>query len=72
MGNNLCLELGKRIRALRKKKQWRIIDLAAHAGLHEVYISQVERGLKEICVLALGSIAVALDTTASDLLKGIG
>jgi transcriptional regulator with XRE-family HTH domain len=47
MASRIGVRLGKRIRAVRKEKGWRLIDLAQHSGIHE-YLSYVERGLREV------------------------
>lgn len=71
MASDICILLGKRIRALRKERGWRQIDLAMHSGVHEVHISYLERGTREIGFRHLHAIAKALGITLSDLLKGI-
>lgn len=62
---------GERIRKLRRAKGWRQIDLAAHSGVHEVHISDLERGTREPGLRTLLKIVDALDTTLSELLKGL-
>jgi transcriptional regulator with XRE-family HTH domain len=62
---------GERIRKLRRAKNWRQIDLAEHSGVHEVHISDLERGSREAGLRTLSKIAAALSTTLSDLLKGL-
>ena len=69
---DLCILLGRRIRALRKAKGWRQIDLAQHSGVHEVHISDLERGTREAGIRTLQRIAESLETTVSDLFKGLG
>jgi XRE family aerobic/anaerobic benzoate catabolism transcriptional regulator len=69
---DLCVLLGRRIRALRKAKGWRQIDLAQHSGVQEVHISDLERGTREAGVRTLQRIAESLETTVSDLFKGLG
>jgi transcriptional regulator with XRE-family HTH domain len=71
MVTNASIRLGQRIRKLRKEKGWRQIDLAEHAGVHEVHISDVERGTREICLNNLIALAKALNVSASDLIRGI-
>jgi len=71
MASDICVLLGERIRELRTAKGWRQIDLAQHSGVHEVHISDLERGSREIGLRTLKKIADALDTTASSLLKGL-
>jgi transcriptional regulator with XRE-family HTH domain len=63
--------LGQRIRKLRREKSWRQIDLAEHSGVHEVHISDIERGAREICLNNLVALARALGVSVSDLVSGI-
>jgi transcriptional regulator with XRE-family HTH domain len=63
--------LGEKIRKLRREKGWRQIDLAQHSGVHEVHISDIERGAREICLNNLVSLAGALGVSVSDLVNGI-
>lgn len=46
-------------------------ELAARAGIHRTYVSQIERGLKSPTLQVLIQIANALDTTASSILQDI-
>lgn len=62
-------QVGRRIRTLRRKRGWRQIDLAAHAEITSTYLSRVERGTKELCLLTLERIAVALDVSPAELLR---
>ena len=71
MASDICVKLGERIRKLRVAKNWRQIDLAEHSGVHEVHISDLERGTREIGLRTLKKIADALETTAAALLKGL-
>ena len=63
--------LGERIRKLRREKGWRQIDLAEHSGVHEVHISDIERGAREICLNNLVALARGLEISVSALVKGI-
>jgi transcriptional regulator with XRE-family HTH domain len=71
MATGIRVELGKRIRDLRRKRGWRQIDLAAHAELSKTHISDIETGKREIGLEALKRIAESLETTLSELLKNI-
>ena len=71
MAKDICAATGERIRKLRRAKSWRQIDLAEHSGVHEVHISDLERGTREPGLRTLSKIAVALGTTVSDMLKGL-
>jgi len=59
MGSEISTRLGARIRALRKAKGWRLVDLAEHSGVREVGLN------------ALVAIAQGLEVSLSELLKGI-
>jgi transcriptional regulator with XRE-family HTH domain len=69
MARDICVLLGERIRALRKQKGWRQIDLAQHSGVHEVHISDLERGAREAGLRTLFAIAEALEVKLSDLFR---
>ena len=71
MARDICAATGERIRKLRRVKGWRQIDLAEHSGVHEVHISDLERGAREPGLRTLRKIVAALDTTLSELLKGL-
>ena len=71
MARDICEATGERIRKLRRAKNWRQIDLAQHSGVHEVHISDLERGTREAGLLTLKRIAEALGTTLSDILRGL-
>ena len=71
MGTNASIRLGKKIRRLRREKGWRQIDLAEQSGVHEVHISDLERGTREPGLRTLSRIASALDITLTELLKGL-
>lgn len=72
MARDICAATGERIRKLRRVKGWRQIDLVAEqSGVHEVHISDLERGTREPGLRTLSKIARALGTTLSELLKGL-
>ena len=71
MGSELSIRLGARIRALRKARGWRIVDLAEHSGVREVHLSYLERGPREIGFNALVAISQGLGVPLAELLKDI-
>lgn len=71
MASDICVLLGRRIRELRKAKGWRQIDLATHSGVHEVHISDLERGSREAGIRTLQSLAQALDVKLADMFRDI-
>jgi transcriptional regulator with XRE-family HTH domain len=68
---DVCVKVGKRIRELRKKRGWRQIDLAEHSGVHEVHISDLERGVREVGLRHLAALAKAFELSLSEFLRGI-
>jgi XRE family aerobic/anaerobic benzoate catabolism transcriptional regulator len=71
MARDICIALGERIRRLRKERGWRQIDLAEETGIHENYVSDLEKGDKEVCLRTLQLIAKAFGLHTADLLKDI-
>lgn len=53
--------LGERIKFFRKKKGFSQEDLGFKSSLHRTYISEVERGRRNISILNIAKIAKALD-----------
>jgi transcriptional regulator with XRE-family HTH domain len=70
-GNLVCIELGKRIRSLRRHKGWTQVDMAVHLGINRGHLSDLEMGKREIGLLMLQVVARGLDTTMEKLLKGL-
>lgn len=71
-GNHaLLLQLGVRIKRLRKKKGYTQTDLAVHLDMNRGHLSDIERGKREAGIITLQVIARGLDTTMSNLLRGL-
>jgi transcriptional regulator with XRE-family HTH domain len=71
MPSDVCADLGERIRQLRKKRGWRQIDLAEQSGIHEVHISDLERGAREVGLRHLAALAAAFEMSLSEFLKDV-
>jgi transcriptional regulator with XRE-family HTH domain len=71
MPSDVCVQLGEKIRQLRKKRGWRQIDLAEQSRIHEVHISDLERGVREVGLRHLAALAEAFELSLSEFLKGI-
>jgi transcriptional regulator with XRE-family HTH domain len=69
--NLVCVELGKRVRALRRRKGWTQVEMAVHLGVNRGHLSDLEMGKREIGLLMLQVIARGFDTTMAELLKGL-
>jgi len=71
MASRISVRLGKRVRAIRKAKGWRLIDLAQHSGVKEVHLSYVERGMRDVGFNVLVAIAKGLEVKLSDLIRDV-
>lgn len=60
--------LGMSLRAFRADKGVTLRELATQARVSPGYLSELERGRKEVSSELLASVCVALDTTVSELL----
>ena len=71
-GNNLSMNIGKRLRELRKAKNLSQGDLERLAGFHRCYTSRVELGHTVPSLKTLERYAAALDVEMSQLFSGGG
>lgn len=62
-------EFGARLRSLRKHKGWSQETLAERADLHPTYVSGIERGERNVSLMNLARLAVALEVTLAELLE---
>lgn len=62
--------IGRRIREVRMQKGMSQADLAEAAGCNDSYISNIERGGKQISLTALVAVADAIEVTVDVLLSG--
>lgn len=66
---NITERFGVRFRALRAKRGWMQIEMAEKLGIDRSYISDMERGKKNVCLPTLEIIAKGFDLTISQVLK---
>ena len=69
MSSDICVRFGERLRGLRKSRGWTQVYMAEHVGLDRSYLSDLERGKKEICIRNLEVIASAFSMTPAQLLS---
>jgi transcriptional regulator with XRE-family HTH domain len=70
MAKDICVRVGRRIRALRTERGWTQAMLADHADLTREHVSELENGHKEIGIRALEKIAYALDVNLHQFFDG--
>ena len=61
--------VGQRIRSCHQKKGMTQEELAERAELHPTYIGQAERGEKNLTLVSLEKILIALDLTFSEFFE---
>ena len=59
---NILIQLGMRIRYLRKQKKMSQLDLSLESDVNRNYISDLEKGRRNPTILVLNKIAIALNT----------
>lgn len=65
------LQLGMRIKYLRKRRNLSQEDLALEAGVNKNYLSDLERGQRNPTLKILEKISNALGISISELTKGL-
>ena len=61
--------VGLNLQALRRAKGLSQEELAHRSGIHQTYLSGVERGKRNPSVMVMSRIAAALDADVEDLVK---
>jgi transcriptional regulator with XRE-family HTH domain len=69
VANDLRVDVGKRVRQLRTQRKISQEELAGRAGLHRNYVGSVERGERDIGVVATEKLAKALGISLADFFK---
>ena len=62
---------GARVRALRNAQGLSQEELAQKAELHRTYIGGIERGERNISLINIEKITLALNTTVEAIMRGI-
>lgn len=69
MASDICVRVGRKIRALRRAKGWSQQLLADHAELERAHLSRLEEGRREAGLRVLERIAIALEVELEDLVR---
>lgn len=71
MANDIKKQFGERVRRLRKKRDWKLVELSVETGLGRVFLSNLENGKHEPKLGTVKKLAKAFGMTISQLLKGL-
>jgi transcriptional regulator with XRE-family HTH domain len=71
MANDIKMQFGARIRKLRQKRDWKLIELSVEAGLGRVFLSNLENGKHEPKLGTIKKLANAFGVTISQLMRGM-
>jgi transcriptional regulator with XRE-family HTH domain len=66
--SNVLMQFGERLRQVRQRVGISQEKLADQAGLHRTYVSSVERGKRNISLLNIERLALALGVSLADLM----
>jgi len=61
-------KVGGRVKALRDERRWSQQELAKRSGINRVYVSGIERGIRNFTILHLAKLARALHVTPGSIL----
>jgi transcriptional regulator with XRE-family HTH domain len=65
------MRLGNRVRALRRERGWKQVELAELLGLDRSYLSEIETGKKDPSLRVLKTIADGFNLSLSRFLRGL-
>jgi transcriptional regulator with XRE-family HTH domain len=71
MPADIRARFGLRLRSLRKKKGWTQVELADYLGLRRTYVSDLERGKRNVSLLTMEIIARGFKLSVSQVLRGL-
>jgi transcriptional regulator with XRE-family HTH domain len=71
MANGIKRQFGERVRKLRKKRDWKLVELSVETGLGRVFLSNLENGKHEPKLGTVKKLADAFGLTISQLMRGM-
>jgi transcriptional regulator with XRE-family HTH domain len=71
MANDIKRQFGERVRKLRKKRDWKLVELSVETGLGRVFLSNLENGKHEPKLGTIKKLANAFGLTISQLTRGM-
>jgi transcriptional regulator with XRE-family HTH domain len=71
MQADIRARFGERLRSLRKRRGWTQVEFADYLGLRRTYVSDLERGKRNVSLLTLEIIARGFGLSVSKLLSRV-
>ena len=69
MAEDIAVRFGRTLKSLRVKRGWTQTYLAEHLGLDRSYLSDLERGKREVCLRNLEVIAHGFNLSIVELVR---
>lgn len=69
--SKLNIAFGQRLKELRKKKKWSLLELSIRADINHNYLSDLENGRRNPSLMILDKLAMSFNITLSELLFGV-
>ncbi len=66
---DITVRFGRRLRTLRKEKGWTQVQMADALGIDRSYISDMERGKKNVCLPTMEVLAIGFGISLSKLVS---
>jgi XRE family transcriptional regulator, regulator of sulfur utilization len=71
MANDIKRQFGARIRKLRQKRGWKLIELSVETGRGRVFLSNLENGKHEPKLGTIKRLADSFGISISQLMRGL-
>ena len=71
MANDIKRQFGVRIRKLRQKRGWKLVELSVESGLGRVFLSNLENGKHEPKLGTIKKLANSFGMSVSQLMRGL-
>lgn len=71
MSTSIAVRFGSRLRKLRKLREWTQVRTAEELGIDRSYISDMERGKKNVCLPTMEVLAQGFEISLAQLVKGL-
>ena len=71
MATDIRKRFGRRIQAIRQHRKITQVELAEKIGMNRNYLSALENGHHEVCIVNIELLAIGLKVSLSELFRGL-